>query len=153
MHAYAGRQFVPFLWWSLVWPGREANSRPAVREVDTLPTEPTRHGFDVGTSSLNRPLMFAVQLCVRNHNNATWTRLSPLVIYGSGVALLVYFITFIYCFLGYILVLYNPRFVFPLTYEGVLERFECINRYGLRNVAYLTTQHKSVPLLDIWKAM
>ena len=44
MHAYAGRQFVPFLWWSLVWPGREANSRPTVREADTLPTEPTRHG-------------------------------------------------------------------------------------------------------------
>ena len=45
MHAYAGRQFVPFLWWSLVWPGREANSRPTVREADTLPTEPTRHGL------------------------------------------------------------------------------------------------------------
>ena len=44
MHAYAGRQFVPFLWWSLVWPGREANSRPTVREADTIPTEPTRHG-------------------------------------------------------------------------------------------------------------
>ena len=44
MHAYAGRQFVPFLWWSLVWPGREANSRPTVREADTPPTEPTRHG-------------------------------------------------------------------------------------------------------------
>ena len=44
MHAYAGRQFVPFLQWSLVWPGREANSRPTVREADTLPTEPTRHG-------------------------------------------------------------------------------------------------------------
>ena len=43
MRAYAGRQFVPFLWWSLVWPGREANSRPTVREADTLPTEPTRH--------------------------------------------------------------------------------------------------------------
>ena len=45
MRAYAGRQFVPFLWWSLVWPGREANSRPTVREADTLPTEPTRHGL------------------------------------------------------------------------------------------------------------
>ena len=44
MHAYAGRQFVPFLWWSLVWPGREANSRPTVREADTLPTEPNQHG-------------------------------------------------------------------------------------------------------------
>ena len=44
MHAYAGRQFVPLLWWSLVWPGREANSQPTVREADTLPTEPTRHG-------------------------------------------------------------------------------------------------------------
>ena len=44
MHAYAGRQFVPFLWWSLVWPGREANSRSTVRKADTLPTEPTRHG-------------------------------------------------------------------------------------------------------------
>ena len=44
MRAYAGRQFVPFLWWSLVWPGREANSRPTVWEADTLPTEPTRHG-------------------------------------------------------------------------------------------------------------
>ena len=44
MHAYAGRQFVPFLLWSLVWPGWEANSRPTVREADTLPTEPTRHG-------------------------------------------------------------------------------------------------------------
>ena len=45
MRAYAGRQFVPFLWWSLVWPGREGNSRPTVREADTLPTEPTRHGL------------------------------------------------------------------------------------------------------------
>ena len=44
MHAYAGRQFVPFLWWSLVWPGREANSRPTVRETDTLTTKPTRSG-------------------------------------------------------------------------------------------------------------
>ena len=44
LRAYAGRQFVPFLWWSLVWPGREANSRPTVREADTLLTEPTRHG-------------------------------------------------------------------------------------------------------------
>ena len=44
MHAYAGRQSVPFLWWSLVWPGREANSRPTVWEADTLPTEPTGHG-------------------------------------------------------------------------------------------------------------
>ena len=42
MHAYAGRQFVPFLWWSLVWPGREANSRPTVREADTLPTKMKR---------------------------------------------------------------------------------------------------------------
>ena len=41
MRAYAGRQFVPFLWWSLVWPGREANSRlPCERR-----TEPTRHGL------------------------------------------------------------------------------------------------------------
>ena len=31
-------------WWSLVWPGREAKSRPTVREADTLPTEPTWHG-------------------------------------------------------------------------------------------------------------
>ena len=45
MRAYAGRQFVPVLWWSLVWPSREANSRPTVREADTLPTEPTRHGI------------------------------------------------------------------------------------------------------------
>ena len=45
LRAYAGRQFVPFLWWSLVWPSREANSRPTVREADTLPTEPTRHGL------------------------------------------------------------------------------------------------------------
>ena len=41
---YTGRQFVPFLWWSLVWPDREENSRPTVREADTLVTEPTRHG-------------------------------------------------------------------------------------------------------------
>ena len=38
---HAERQFVPFLWWSLVWPGREANSRPTVREADTLTTKPT----------------------------------------------------------------------------------------------------------------
>ena len=44
MRAYAGRQFAPFLWWSLVWPGRETNSRPTVREADTLPTEPNQHG-------------------------------------------------------------------------------------------------------------
>ena len=50
MHAYAGRQFVPFLWWSLVWPGREANSRPTVREADTLPTEPTRQGHSLSCS-------------------------------------------------------------------------------------------------------
>ena len=27
-----------------LWYGREANSQPTVREADTLPTEPTRHG-------------------------------------------------------------------------------------------------------------
>ena len=52
MHAYAGRQFVPFLWWSLVWPGREANSRPTVREADTLPTEPARHGTWTGIADI-----------------------------------------------------------------------------------------------------
>ena len=45
----AGRQFVPFLWWSLVWPRWDANSRPTVWEVDTLTTKPTRHG-NSGTS-------------------------------------------------------------------------------------------------------
>ena len=54
MHAYAGRQFVPFLWWSLVWPGREANSRPTVWEADTLPTEPTRHGKKVALCAQDR---------------------------------------------------------------------------------------------------
>ena len=44
MRTYAGRQLVPFLWWSLVWPGRDANSRPSVWEADTLTTKPTRHG-------------------------------------------------------------------------------------------------------------
>ena len=53
MHAYAGRQFLPFLWWSLVWPGREANSWPTVREADMLPTEPTRHCCLGLTSFLN----------------------------------------------------------------------------------------------------
>ena len=37
-------QFVPFLWWSLVWPGREANSRLTVWEADMLTTKPNRHG-------------------------------------------------------------------------------------------------------------
>ena len=37
------------LWLSLVWPGREANSRPTVWEADTLPTEPTRHGNLTGS--------------------------------------------------------------------------------------------------------
>ena len=45
LRAYAGRQLVPILRWSLVWPGREVNSRPTVREAVTLPTEPTRHGL------------------------------------------------------------------------------------------------------------
>ena len=47
MHAYAGRQFVQSLWWSLVWPGREANSRPTVREADMLLTEPTRQWLNI----------------------------------------------------------------------------------------------------------
>ena len=53
MHVYAGRQCVPFLWLSLVWPGREANSRPTVREADTLPTEPTRQGALSMASKVN----------------------------------------------------------------------------------------------------
>ena len=44
LRAMQGGSLYHFLWWSLVWPGREANSRPTVREVDTLQTETTRHG-------------------------------------------------------------------------------------------------------------
>ena len=38
-HFYDGLWYDP-----VVSLGREANSRPTVREADTLPTEPTRHG-------------------------------------------------------------------------------------------------------------
>ena len=38
LRAMHGGSLYHFLWWSLVWPGREANSRPTVREADTLPT-------------------------------------------------------------------------------------------------------------------
>ena len=54
-NACVSMQFVPFLWWSLVWPGREANSRPTVREADTLPTEPTRHGYFLKRALCFRP--------------------------------------------------------------------------------------------------
>ena len=37
----AGSQFVPFLWWSFVWPGWGMNQRPAW-EADTLTTKPSR---------------------------------------------------------------------------------------------------------------
>ena len=40
----AGRQFVPFLWWSLVWPGRDSNPWPTVWEADMLITTLARHG-------------------------------------------------------------------------------------------------------------
>ena len=45
MRAYAGRHFVPFLWWSLVWPSRDANPRPTVWESDTLTTKLTQHSL------------------------------------------------------------------------------------------------------------
>ena len=82
MHAYAGRQFVPFLWWSLVWPGREANSR-TVREADTLPTEPTRHGFDL------------CQVLMRYHYRYIYTIMLPLV-YGFWLyaSIHIYFLLF-----------------------------------------------------------
>ena len=38
----------------LVWPGREANSRPIVWEADTLTTKPTRHGDDIDEVDYNR---------------------------------------------------------------------------------------------------
>ena len=63
MHAYARRQFVPFLWWSLVWPSREANSRPTMREADTLPTEPTRHGQHY----LIKQSIWSLLYCTVNH--------------------------------------------------------------------------------------
>ena len=36
-----GRQFVPFLWWPLVWP---ANQRPTAWQGNNLTTKPTWHG-------------------------------------------------------------------------------------------------------------
>ena len=46
MHACnAGKQFVAFLWWSLVLPGRDANPQPTVWEADMLTTKPTQHGL------------------------------------------------------------------------------------------------------------
>ena len=39
MAAYqSGRQFVPFLWWSLVWPGWGVNLLSSASEVNTLTT-------------------------------------------------------------------------------------------------------------------
>ena len=43
----AGRQFVPFLWWSLVWLGRDANPQPTMWEADMLTTKPTQHRISV----------------------------------------------------------------------------------------------------------
>ena len=37
--------FVPFLWWSLVWPGWDANPRPTVWEGDTITTKPTQNSI------------------------------------------------------------------------------------------------------------
>ena len=37
----AERQFVSFLWWSLVWPSRGANPQAAVWKVVTLTTKPS----------------------------------------------------------------------------------------------------------------
>ena len=45
LHAMQGGIFVPFLWWLLVLPSREANSQPTVWEADTLTTKPVRHGY------------------------------------------------------------------------------------------------------------
>ena len=63
MRAFAGRQFVPFLWWSLVWPGVEANSRPTVREADKLPTEPTWHGWKSKQQHLLLTLTLVFRRC------------------------------------------------------------------------------------------
>ena len=41
----AGRQFVPFLWWSLVWTSQGTNLRPIAWEADTLTTKPSRCVF------------------------------------------------------------------------------------------------------------
>ena len=43
--AYACSQFVQFLWWSLVWPGRDANPWPTMWEADMLTTKPTWHSM------------------------------------------------------------------------------------------------------------
>ena len=42
---HAGKHSVPFLWLSLVWPGRDANPQHIVWEVDTLTNKPTRRGM------------------------------------------------------------------------------------------------------------
>ena len=52
--------FYDGLWYD---PGREANSRPTVREADTLPTEPTQHGLECMKPSL------------RQHSSSTVTQL------------------------------------------------------------------------------
>ena len=39
----AGRRFVPFLWWSLLWPGCGTNPGPTTWEVDTLTIKLTLH--------------------------------------------------------------------------------------------------------------
>ena len=41
----AGRQFVSFVWRSLVRPSRDANPRPTVWKADMITTKPTRHGL------------------------------------------------------------------------------------------------------------
>ena len=42
---HAGSQFVPYLWWSSVWPGWDANPRPTTWEVDMLITKPFQHSY------------------------------------------------------------------------------------------------------------
>ena len=48
----AGRQFVPFLWWSFVWIGQGANPRPNAYESNTLITKPSHCRPDTNPASI-----------------------------------------------------------------------------------------------------
>ena len=57
----AGRQFVPFLWWSLVWPGRGMNPRPTACD-DTLITKHPSVTSGLVSESCNTRVIIMVYL-------------------------------------------------------------------------------------------
>ena len=83
-----------FLWWSLVWLGRDANLRPTVWEADRLTTKPTRHGHtekrtclsDYVWSKITIQSQYLTDDILGNclHDIEVWTEADIFIVLKSG---------------------------------------------------------------------